>query len=38
VRAGGVMVLGLSVLMFIIGMYPQPLMELVQFAGFGMMR
>ena len=38
VRAGGVMVLGLSVLMFIIGMYPQPLMELVQTAGFAMMR
>lgn len=37
VRAGGVVVLGLSVIMLLIGLYPQPLMAVVQLAGFGML-
>lgn len=30
--AGGIMVLGLTVLMFVLGMYPQPLLQLIQAA------
>jgi NADH-quinone oxidoreductase subunit N len=37
-RAGGVMVLGLTVLMFVLGMYPQPILDLIQFAGMAAMR
>jgi NADH-quinone oxidoreductase subunit N len=32
-HAGGLMVLGLAVLMIFIGMYPQPMIKLVQLAG-----
>jgi len=32
IRAGGVMVLGLTVLMFVLGMYPQPVLDLIAFA------
>jgi NADH-quinone oxidoreductase subunit N len=28
-RAGGVMVLGVTVLMFVLGMYPQPFIDLI---------
>jgi NADH-quinone oxidoreductase subunit N len=31
-RAGGVMVLGLTVLMFVLGMYPEPFLRLIQMA------
>jgi NADH-quinone oxidoreductase subunit N len=31
--AGGIMVLALTVLMFVLGMYPQPLLQLIQAAG-----
>lgn len=36
--AGGVMVLGLTVLMFVLGMYPQPVLDIIQFAGMAAMR
>lgn len=32
-RAGGVMLLGIAVLVFVLGVYPQPLLQLVQGAG-----
>jgi NADH-quinone oxidoreductase subunit N len=32
-RAGGVMLLAIAVLVFVLGIYPQPLLELVQHAG-----
>ncbi len=32
-RAGGIMLLGIAVLVFLLGVYPQPLLELVQQAG-----
>ena len=32
-RAGGVMLLGIAILAFVLGVYPQPLLELVQQAG-----
>ncbi|MDF2446858.1 MAG: NADH:ubiquinone oxidoreductase subunit [Moraxellaceae bacterium] len=31
-RAGGVMILGLTVLMFVLGMYPQPFLEMIRMA------
>ncbi|WP_296250964.1 NADH-quinone oxidoreductase subunit NuoN [Pseudomonas sp. UBA4194] len=33
-RTGGVMLLAIAVLAFVLGVYPQPLLELVQHAGF----
>ncbi|MGH8493068.1 MAG: NADH-quinone oxidoreductase subunit NuoN [Moraxellaceae bacterium] len=36
--AGGVMVLGLTVLMFVLGMYPQPVLDLIQQAGMAAVR
>jgi NADH-quinone oxidoreductase subunit N len=33
-RTGGVMLLAIAVLAFLLGVYPQPLLELVQHAGF----
>ncbi len=37
-RAGGVMVLGLTVLMFLLGMYPQPVLDLINMAGMAALR
>ncbi|MFF7710102.1 NADH-quinone oxidoreductase subunit NuoN [Pseudomonas sp. NPDC007930] len=36
-RAGGVMLLAVAVLAFVLGVYPQPLIDLVQHAGFHLM-
>lgn len=37
-RAGGAMVLGLTVLMFILGMYPQPVLSIIQIANMAFLR
>ena len=36
-RTGGVMLLAIAILAFVLGVYPQPLVQLVQHAGFFMM-